>query len=107
VFETLHFPGCSPTGRDLLECMERSARRVGLLRQGTTLHRGGMPWGFLRVAGLVVPMFRELAEMRYLWNVPHRLAGERLTSLLGTVPATPLDDAMDAALRELFKSGGR
>ena len=66
-----------------------------------------MPWGFLRVAGLVVPMFRELAEMRYLWNVPHRLAGERLTSLLGTVPATPLDDAMDATLRELFKSGGR
>ena len=79
VFETLHFPGRSPTGRELLECIERSARRVGLLRQGSTLHRGGMPWAFLRVAGLVVPMFRELAEMRYLWNVPHRLAGERLS----------------------------
>jgi nucleoside-diphosphate-sugar epimerase len=107
VFETLHFPGRSPTGRELLECVERSARRVGLLGQGSTLRRGGMPWAFLRVAGLVVPMFRELAEMRYLWNVPHRLAGERLTSLLGTVPATPLDDAMDATLRELFKSAGR
>jgi nucleoside-diphosphate-sugar epimerase len=107
VFETLHFPGRSPTGRELLECIERSARRVGLLGQGSTLHRGGMPWAFLRVAGLVVPMLREVAEMRYLWNVPHRLAGERLSSLLGTVPATPLDDAMDATLRELFQSGGR
>jgi nucleoside-diphosphate-sugar epimerase len=102
VFETLHFPGHSPSGRELLECLERSARRVGLLGQGT-LHRAGMPWAFLRVAGLVVPMFRELAEMRYLWYVPHRLAGERLASLLGTVPATSLDDAMDATLRELFE----
>lgn len=103
VFETLHFPGCSPTGREFIECMERSARRVGLLGPQTSLYRGGMPWGLLRVAGLVVPMFRELAEMRYLWDVPHRLAGERLKSLLGAVPATSLDDAMDATLRELFK----
>jgi nucleoside-diphosphate-sugar epimerase len=103
VFETLHYPGCSPTGREFLECLERSARRIGLLAQGRTLQRDGMPWSFLRLAGLVVPMFREVAEMRYLWNVPHQLAGERLTSVLGSVPATPLDDAMDAALRELFE----
>jgi nucleoside-diphosphate-sugar epimerase len=104
VFETLHFPGHAPTGRGLLECMERSARRVGLLGQRASLRRGGMPWTVLRVAGLVVPMYRELAEMRYLWNVPHRLAGERLASLVGAVPTTPLDDAMDATLRELFAS---
>lgn len=103
VFETLHFAGCAPTGREFLECLERSARRAGLLGQGRTLHRGGMPWAFLRVAGVVVPMFRELAEMRYLWDVPHRLAGARMSSSLGPVPATPFDDAMDATLRELFK----
>lgn len=107
VFETLHFPGCSPTGREFLECLERSARRVGLLGQGRTLERGGMPWVFLRIAGLAVPMYREIAEMRYLWNVPHRLAGQRLTAVLGSVPATPLDDAMDATLRELFKRTAR
>ncbi len=107
VFETLHFPGCAPTGREFLECLERSARRVGLLGQGRTLDRAGMPWAFLRIAGLAVPMYREIAEMRYLWNVPHRLAGQRLTSVLGSVPATPLDDAMDATLRELFKGTAR
>jgi len=102
VFGTLHFPGHAPTGRELLECVERSAHRVGLLGPRASLRRGGMPWTLLRVGGLVVPMFRELAEMRYLWNVPHRLAGERLASVVGAVPATPLDDAMDATLRELF-----
>jgi nucleoside-diphosphate-sugar epimerase len=107
VFETLHFPGHSPTGRELVECMERSARRIGLLDREARLRRGGMPWPLLRLAGLVVPMFREIAEMRYLWYVPHRLAGERLTSLLGDVPATQLDDAMDATLRELFKRSER
>jgi len=107
VFETLHFPGCSPTGQELLECIERAARRVGLLSQGRTLERGGMPWTFLRIAGLAVPTYREIAEMRYLWQVPHRLAGQRLTALLGSVPATALDDAMDATLRELFKRPSR
>jgi len=107
VFETLHFPGRSPTGREFLECVERSARRVGLLAEGRTLERGGMPWTFLRIAGLAVPMYKEIAELRYLWDVPHRLLGQRLTALLGSLPATSLDDAMDATLRELFKQPAR
>lgn len=107
VFETLHFPGHSPSGRELLDCMERSARRIGVLAAGAGVQRGGMAWTFLRLAGLVVPMFRELAEMRYLWYVPHRLAGERLTALLGTVPATPIDEAMETALHEMFRPQAR
>jgi len=107
VFETLHFPGHSPTGKELLDSMERSARRVGLLGETTRLRRSGMPWAFLRVAGLLVPMFRELAEMRYLWYVPHRLSGERMGKLIGEPPRTPLDQAMDETLRELFKIGRR
>jgi nucleoside-diphosphate-sugar epimerase len=103
VFEILHFPGHAPSGRELLDSMERSARRIGVLRAGASLHRGRMGWTFLRLAGLVVPMFRELAEMRYLWYVPHGLAGDRLTALLGNVPATPIDEAMESTLRELFK----
>jgi len=102
VFETLHFPGHAPTGEELLECMSRSAQRVGLLREGENLRRGGMPWTLLRAGGLVVPMWRELAEMRYLWDVPHRLSGARLANLI-EVPHTSLDQAMDETLRELFK----
>jgi hypothetical protein len=48
-------------------------------------------------------MLREVAELRYLWYVPHRLSGERLTALIGTVPHTPLGRAVEDALRELFQ----
>jgi hypothetical protein len=34
--------------------------------------------------------------------VPHRLSGERLAKLIGEVPVTPLDRALDETLRELF-----
>jgi hypothetical protein len=66
------------------------------------LRRAGLPWGLLRAGGLVVPMWRELAEMRYLWDVPHRLSGDRLASLLGSIPATPLEQALEETLTNLF-----
>jgi nucleoside-diphosphate-sugar epimerase len=102
VFDTLHFPGHAPTGEELVACIARSARRLGLLGAGRQLQRGSLPWGWLRAGGLLVPMWRELAELRYLWEVPHRLSGDRLTRVIGSVPATPLDEAMDATLRALF-----
>jgi nucleoside-diphosphate-sugar epimerase len=102
VFDTLHFPGHAPTGEELLACIAVSARRLGLLGAGRELQRRSLPWGWLRAGGLLIPLWRELAELRYLWEVPHRLSGERLAKVIGAVPATPLDEAMDATLRELF-----
>jgi nucleoside-diphosphate-sugar epimerase len=107
VFETLHFPGHSPTGEQLLQCVNRSAIRLGLLPPGAPLRRARLPWMLLRIGGLAVPMWRELAEMRYLWDVPHRLSGERLSKAIGAIPCSPLDEAMDATLRELFKGRTR
>lgn len=103
IFETLHFPGHTLTGEDLLEALALSARRQGLLLPNVPLRRRSLPWPLLRIAGLVAPMLREVAEMSYLWSVPHRLSGERLTSLIGTVPATPLPQAMDETLRMLYR----
>jgi len=102
MFETLHFPGHALNGAELLENLARSARRQGLLLPNAALRRRSMSWPLLRAAGLVVPMLREISEMRYLWYVPHRLSGERLVKLIGDLPATPLDRAMDETLRELF-----
>lgn len=51
-----------------------------------------------RLGGLVVPMWRELAEMRYLWQTPHALAGDKLAALIGAEPHTPFSDAVRAAL---------
>ncbi len=99
--ETLHFPGHTLTGEQLIQAMTRAARRLGVLLPNAQLRRGTLPWPLLQMAGLFVPRLRELPEMRYLWEVPHRLSGERLAKLIGTLPQTPLDQAMDAAVRAL------
>ena len=101
-YEVLHFPGHAVDGESFLRSIERAARRAGVLGEGVPLKRAHLPWGLLRMGGLVVPMWRELAEMRYLWDVPHRLCGERLSALIGAVPSTPLEQALQEALVGLF-----
>jgi nucleoside-diphosphate-sugar epimerase len=103
VYEVLHFPGHTLDGETLLRAIERAARKTRVLAATTPLRRSTMPWAFLRVGALFVPMLRELVEMRYLWDTPHRLSGERLTQLIGSLPATPLEQALEASLVELFK----
>jgi nucleoside-diphosphate-sugar epimerase len=102
VYEVMHFPGYAEDGDALLRGIERAARKCGVLRPTTPLARASMPWPLLRVGGLFVPMLRELVEMRYLWDTPHRLSGERLAQLVGALPVTPLEQALEEALRELF-----
>jgi nucleoside-diphosphate-sugar epimerase len=101
-YEVLHFPGHAVDGEWFLRGIERAARRAGVLGEGLPLKRAHLPWGLLRMGGLVVPMWRELAEMRYLWDVPHRLSGERLSALIGAVPSTPLEQALEETLVGLF-----
>ena len=59
---------------------------------------GRFPWWLIRLAQPFVPMFREIMEMRYLWQVPLRLSNARLVALLGNEPHTPLDRAVQATL---------
>ncbi len=102
MFEVLHFEGHSLTGTQLLEALAHSARRQGLLLPNVPLARRSLPWPLLQIAGLAMPMLREISEMRYLWSAPHRLSSERLEKLVGSVPVTPLERALDETLRELF-----
>jgi nucleoside-diphosphate-sugar epimerase len=92
-FASFGFPGHAVTGRAFAAAIARTVHRE--LRVGT------MPWWFIRALGPVVPIFRELAEMAYLWQVPHRISGERLKSAIGAVPATPFDAAIAGALADL------
>jgi nucleoside-diphosphate-sugar epimerase len=98
--ERLHFAGHALTGAEFLASVERAAATIGL-SPGRAWRHGGMPWPLLRIGGLVVPMLRELSRMAYLWSVPHRLDGARLAQRVGPLPATPIDDAMAAALQAL------
>ncbi|HEY0301798.1 MAG TPA: hypothetical protein VGC36_10715, partial [Rhizomicrobium sp.] len=57
-----------------------------------------LPWWALRALSPVVPLFREMAEMRYLWQQPLRLDNAKLLAVLGSEPHTPVDDAVRATL---------
>ena len=60
-----------------------------------------MPWPLIRAVGVVVPLWRELAKMAYLWRVPHALDGARLAARCPALAPTPLDAALLASLAAL------
>jgi len=60
-----------------------------------------LPWRVFKLGGLLVPMWREIAEMAYLWQVPHALDGSALMRAVGPLPATTLDDALGGTLLAL------
>jgi nucleoside-diphosphate-sugar epimerase len=60
-----------------------------------------MPWRMMRLLSPFVQLFRELAEMRYLWDTPVRMDNKRLMSVLGAEPHTRLDAAVRATLLSL------
>jgi nucleoside-diphosphate-sugar epimerase len=68
---------------------------------GRALRIGNLPWGFIRLAAPFKPMWRELLTMRYLWERPHALDDQALRELIGSVPHTPLPQALRSALADL------
>ncbi len=104
-FSSWHFEGHTLTGAQLLDALEATARELQLVplhRQATGLRRGSMPWGLVGAVGLVVPLWRELARMAYLWRVPHALDGHRLAALPGgALHTTPLRTALRESLLAL------
>ena len=57
-----------------------------------------LPWPLMRLLSPVVPLFRELVEMRYLWANPIHMGSERLKDVLCAEPHTPLDLAVRETL---------
>jgi nucleoside-diphosphate-sugar epimerase len=97
-FERFHFAGHTMTGAELLAGIERAAASLGIAPSRPWRH-ATLPWGVIRIGGLLVPTWRELAEMAYLWRVPHALQGNALERAIGPVPATPLAEALRESLR--------
>ena len=89
--EEVPFPGYTLSGAELAEALGRVTGRKVTLRR--------MSWWPLRLARPVWPMAAPLLEMRYLWDMPHALDGARLAALLPDFAATPLDEALSAALK--------
>ena len=91
-FESIHFAGYAVTGYEFVQTMRAVTQR--------DLKVSSMPWWLIRTVGLVKPLWRELAEMSYLWQRPHRLVTDPAHAHL-IVPATPFDLAIAASLRDL------
>lgn len=99
-FERYTYAGHSVTGTTFVAALEEAAGRLGLTPAGGWRH-GRMPWPLIRVVGLVLPMWRELARMSYLWRVPHALDGRALERAVDALPHTPLVEALTHALQQL------
>jgi nucleoside-diphosphate-sugar epimerase len=99
-FERFTFAGHSVAGDEFLAAIERAATALGRAPAKAWRH-GTMPWPIIRVGGVFVPMWRELARMSYLWRVPHALSGRRLAARCPGLEATPLDMTMRASLDAL------
>lgn len=65
------------------------------------LKASAFPWWLLALASPFVAVFRELREMRYLWQHPVQMSNKRLVQLLGAEPRTPLDVAVKRTLAGL------
>ena len=101
VFERFHFAGHTLTGSQLLDAIKRAARSLGIA-PASGFETGTFPWPLIRAGGLVVPNWRGLAEMAYLWRVPHQLDATALEAAVGALQRTEID----AAMRETLKSLG-
>jgi nucleoside-diphosphate-sugar epimerase len=83
---------------------EDGSAMIGAIRRvvgNPRLKVRSFPWRLLALASPFVPLFRELREMRYLWETPIRMNNARLVGKLGREPHTPLDKAVQATLTGL------
>jgi nucleoside-diphosphate-sugar epimerase len=92
-FATLGFAGHAVTGREFVGAISRACRRDFKI--------DFVPWRLLKMMGVVVPVFRELTDISYLWSTPHAIDGARLAEIIGDIPRTPLGQAIVASLAAL------
>jgi nucleoside-diphosphate-sugar epimerase len=94
-FEVFHFKGTwMADGDGLANAIRRAVGRPKLAVR---------PFPYI-VVWAIAPFnetFRELLEMRYLWERPIGLSNDKLVAFLGEEPATPIDTALRAAIADL------
>lgn len=89
-FADIGFPGYALTGDELMALVEQAA--------GRPLKRGALPWFALNIMGLVSPLMREVAAMRYLWSRPHRVEAADFRRVLPDFRPTEPINAVRASL---------
>ncbi|MGO4715200.1 NAD-dependent epimerase/dehydratase family protein [Bradyrhizobium sp. 2TAF24] len=94
-FEMFHYAGYQLAAGDMAGAITRT---VGAPRPSVW----SFPWMLVVALQPFVRLFRELAEMRYLWRTSIALDDRKLRAFLGAaMPLTPLDEAVRASLKGL------
>ncbi len=87
-FERFHFPGHQLAPGEMAAAIRRATGNPDL-------RAWPFPWPLVVALQPLVRLFREMAEMRYLWRETLVLDGGKLKAFLGAaLPATPLDAAV-------------
>jgi nucleoside-diphosphate-sugar epimerase len=91
-FAVFHMEGhWDADGRQMIEAIRKAVGDPEIKVRKT-------PWLLFRLLSPYVPIFRELSEMQYLWRVPIRMGNDRLKTIPGAEPLTPLDTAVRTTL---------
>ena len=89
-FQEVLFPGYTLTGEELAQALEQVV--------GGPLRRKGYSYLPLQLSAPFWKMGRHLVEMRFLWNMPHRLDSAGFAALLPDFRPTPLTQALARAI---------
>jgi len=98
MYEDIGLPGFAVTGVELHGAVEAAV--------GKQLKLSSMPWVLVKLLGLVLPKMKAVHELRYLFNVPHRIDGTRLNQILPQWRATSMEDTMSSVFRVREKAVG-
>lgn len=90
-FADIPFAGLTFSLQDLLAMFEKLT--------GQTYRLTKFPWWLMRVASPVWELARELTEMRYLYDLPHRLDGATMQTVLPDFQTTGLAEVAAVQLR--------
>jgi nucleoside-diphosphate-sugar epimerase len=91
-FDVFHFGGhWFEAGIDMAHAIQRV---VGEPKP----HIRRFPWAVAFALSPFITVFREMLELRYLWQRPVRLDNAKLVAFLGAEPRTPIDEAVRTTL---------
>jgi nucleoside-diphosphate-sugar epimerase len=91
-YEVFHFRG------HWLERGVEMAEQVCRRREMSLRAIKAFPWWLVKMGAPILNVFREMLEMRYLWQVPLELDNAKLRTYLGSEPHTPIEQALAATL---------
>ena len=85
-YEDVPFAGHTITGEALRSALAKAAGKPLTLRP--------FPWLMMKMLSPFWGLAKEMQEMRYLWDLPHSLNGEKLQEILPDFQRTALEEVM-------------